>query len=106
VLTGGVVAPNSQEMADVADAMLYVGSRDELKQVFVPRLELDNTAYGKEVERRLQIQVGHTMEFTQASEGPQYQKPPQQVVSNGIHQLPPSPPKSISDPLPPRPPSQ
>lgn len=106
VLTGGEVAPNSQRMEDVADAMLYVGSRDTLTQVFVPRSELVNTAYGKEIERRLMIQIGHTMDFTQASEVPQYQKPPQQIVSNGIHRLPPNPPKSTNDPLPPRPPSQ
>ncbi len=103
VLTGGEVAPNSQKMEDVADAMLYVGSRDTLTQVFLPRSELVNTAYGKEVERRLQIQIGRTMDLTQASEGPQYQKPPQQIVSNGIHRLPPNPPKTINDPLPPRP---
>lgn len=106
VLTGGNVAPNPQKMEDVADAMLYVGSRDTLTQVFVPRSELVNTAYGKEVERRLQIQIGRTMEFTEASEGPQHQKPPRQTVSNGIHRLPPNPPKSINDPLPPRPPAQ
>jgi hypothetical protein len=106
VLTGGEVAPTSQKMEDVADAMLYVGSRDILTQVLVPQSELVNTAYGKEIQRRLQIQTGRTMDFTQASEGPQYQKPPQQIVSNGIHRLPPSPPKSINNPLPPRPPSQ
>jgi len=106
VLTGGEVAPNSQKMEDVADAMLYAGSRDTLTQVFLPRSELMNTPYGKEVERRLQIQIGHTMDFTQTSEGPQYQRPPQQTVSNGIHRLPPNPPKTINDPMPPRPPSQ
>jgi hypothetical protein len=106
VLTGGEVAPNPQKMEDVADAMLYVGSRDMLTQVFVPRSELINTAYGKEIERRLQIQTVRTMDSMEASEGPQYQKPLQQTVSNGIHRLPPNPPKSINDPLPPRPPSQ
>lgn len=106
VLTGGNVAPNAQKMEDVADAMLYVGPRDALTQVFIPRSELVDTAYGKEIERRLQIQTGHTMFFTSASEGPQYQKPPQQTVSNGIRPLPPNPPKSINGPLPPRPPSQ
>ncbi len=106
VLTGGNVAPNSQKMEDVADAMLYVGSRDTLTQVFVPRSDLVDTTYGKEIERRLQIQTGRTMDFAEASEGPQYQKPPQQTVSNGIRRLPPNPPKSINAPLPPRPPSQ
>jgi len=106
VLTGGVVAPNAQKMAEVADAMLYVGSRDNLTQAFVPRSELVGTEYGREVERRLQIQTGRTMEFTQASEGPQYQKPPQQIISSGIHRLPPNPPKTVNEPLPPRPPSE
>lgn len=106
VMTGGIVAPNSQKMESVADAMLYVGSRDTLTQVFMPRSKLVNTAYGKEIERRLQIQTGRTMEFAEASEGPQYQKPLEQTVSNGIHRLPPNPPKSINNPLPPRPPSQ
>jgi len=106
VLTGGVVAPNAQKMEDVADAMLYVGSRDTLMQVNVPRSDLLDTAYGKEVERRLQIQIGRTMEFTQPLEEPQYHRPLQQVSSNGIHLTPPNPPKSFRDPLPPRPPSQ
>lgn len=106
VLTGGIVAPNAQKMEDVADAMLYAGPRDSLTQVSIPRSELVDTAYGKEIERRMQIQTGHTMFFTTASEEPQYQKPPQQTVSNGIRLVPPNPPKSINDPLPPRPPSQ
>ena len=106
VLTGGEVAPNAQKMQDEADAMLYVGSRDMLTQVFVPRSELVNTAYEKEVERRFEIQTGRALDFTEASEGPQYQRPGQQTVSNGIRRLPPNPPKSINDPLPPRPPSE
>jgi len=106
VLTGGEVAPNAQKMEDVADAMLYVGSRDTLTQVFVPRSELVNTAYGNEVERRFQIQTGHTTDFSDASETPQYQRPQQQTVSNGTRRVPPNPPKSIHDPLPPRPPFQ
>src|SRR5205814_641412 len=106
VLTGGSVAPNSLKMADVADAMLYVGPRDSLTAVNVPRSELVGTAYGKEVERRLMIQTGQTSQFTQESEEPQFHRPVQQITSNGIHTLPPHPPKSVSDPLPPRPPSQ
>jgi hypothetical protein len=106
VLTGGNVAPNSQKMEDVADAMLYVGSRDTLRQEFVPRSELVSTPYGQEVERRLQIQIGRSMDYPETLEGPQYQKPPQQTISSGIRRLPPNPPKSITDPLPPRPPSQ
>ncbi len=106
VLTGGVAAASPQKMKDVADAMLYVGSRDSLTQLSLPQSELANTPYGKEIQRRLQIQMGRTMDFTGPSEAPQYQKPAQQSVSNGIHRLPPNPPKSANDPLPPRPPSQ
>jgi hypothetical protein len=106
VLTGGMVAPNAVKMADVADAMFYAGPRDGLLQVNVPRAELDDTAYGKEVNRRLMIEMGRTMEFTAPAEEPQYRRPAQQTVSNGVHLTPPNPPKSIDDPLPPRPPSQ
>jgi hypothetical protein len=106
VLTGGVVAPDSRRMADVADAMLYVGSRDQLTQVSVPRSELAGTAYGKEIERRLEIETGRAMDFTAPSEGPQYEKPLRQGASHGVQPLPPDRAKSISDPLPPRPASQ
>jgi hypothetical protein len=106
VLTGGEVAPNSQKLEDVADAMLYVGPGDKLTEVFVPKSELVGTAYGEEVNRRLLIQAGRPMEFTEEPEAPQFRKPMQQIVSNGVHSIPPNPPKSINDPLPPRPPSE
>jgi hypothetical protein len=106
VVTGGTVVANSLKMAAVADAMLYVGPRDSLTNVNVPRSELMGTAYGDEVTRRLLIQTGQEMPFTQESETPQFHKPLQQTTSDGIHRAPPRPPKSINDPLPPRPPSQ
>lgn len=106
ILTGGVVAPNAEKMEDVADAVLYVGSRDALTRVNVPPSDLVDTAYGREIERRLQIQTGRTMEFTQPLEEPQLNSPLQQVTSNGVHLTPPNPPKSFRDPLPSRPPSQ
>jgi hypothetical protein len=106
VLTGGIVAPNSLKMADVADAMLYAGQRDSLTAVNVPRSELVGTTYGKEIERRLMIQTGHAMDFTQESETPQFHRLLQQTIGNGVHPLPPNSARSISDPLPPRPPSQ
>ena len=106
VSTGGIVAPNSLKMADVADAMLYVGPGDKLTEVFVPKSELVGTAYGEEVKRRLLIQTGRSMDFTEEPEAPQFRKPPQQIVSDGVHSIPPNPPKSINDPLPPRPPSE
>jgi hypothetical protein len=106
VVTGGEVAANALKMADVADALLYVGPRDTLTSVNVPRSELDGTAYGAEINRRLTIQMGRTMEFTAQPEVPQFPRPAQQTVSTGIHRLPAAPPKSANDPLPPRPPSQ
>jgi hypothetical protein len=106
VLTGGMVAANALRMADVADAMFYAGPRDGLTQVNVPREELVGTEYGKEVNRRLLIEMGRTMEFNGPPEEPQWRRPAQQTVSNGVHLTPPNPPKSINDPLPPRPPSQ
>jgi hypothetical protein len=106
VVSGGEVAANSLKMADLADAMLYLGPRDSLAAVNVPRSELVGTAYGKEVARRYMIQTGQTLEFTLGSEVPQFSRPTRQIVSNGVHLQPPNPPKSAHDPLPPRPPSQ
>ena len=106
VVTGGVVAPNSLRMADVADALLYVGARDSLTAVNIPASELTDTDYGREVLRRLAIETGQGMSFAERAETPQFQKPAQQSISQGIHRAPPNPPKSINDPLPPRPPSQ
>jgi hypothetical protein len=106
VVTGGIAAPNSLKMSDVSDAMLYLGPRASLTAVNVPRSELVGTAYGKELARRFMIQTGRTLEFDQESEVPQFQKPLSQTSSNGNHSLPSRPPKSINDPLPPRPPSQ
>lgn len=44
------------KLKDVADALLYLGPRASLTQVFMPRAELDGTAYDKEIERRLTIE--------------------------------------------------
>jgi hypothetical protein len=106
VVSGGAVAPNSLKMAEVADAMLYLGPRKSLTEINVPRSELVGTAYGKEVARRYMIQTGQTLEFTQDSEASQFYKPMHQIVSNGYHPLPPHLPKSAIDPLPTRPPSR
>jgi hypothetical protein len=107
-LTGGEMPATPLKLGDAADAMLYVGPRDALTQLRMPRSELDGTAYGKEIARRLTIQVGHPFNFLfDQTEVPQYQRP--QVQSNqataGRPALPPMP-KSMNDPLPPRPPSE
>ena len=106
VLTGGMVAADSLKMSDVADALLYVAPRDRLTAVLMPKSELAGTPYGEEVNRRLKIQTGQTMGFSDESETPQFQRPAQQTVSDGVHRVPINPPKSVNDPLPPRPPSQ
>lgn len=107
VLTCGAAAVNGLKMSDVADAMFYAGPRDTLTQVNVPAAELQNTEYGREINRRLMIEMGRTMTFTQPEETPQCHRPARQTVVSGP--IGPSPlpmPKSMNDPLPPRPPSQ
>ena len=108
VLTGGMGQASSLKMAAAADAMLYVGPRDSLTSVNVPASELENSDYGKEINRRLMIQMGRTMTFTLPAETPQFQRPvPQQAAAGNVQRFPQAQaPKSIHDPLPPRPPSQ
>ena len=108
VLTGGMGPASSLKMADAADAMLYVGPRDSLISVNVPTSELENSDYGKEINRRLMIQMGRTMKFTLPAETPQFQRPaPQQAAAGNVQRFPQAQaPKSMNDPLPPRPPSQ
>ena len=106
VVTGGIVAADSLKLSNVADALFYAGPRDRLMSIEMPRSELAGTAYGEEVERRLKIQTGQTMEFAEDSEVPQFHRPLQQTASTGVRRIPMNPPESIHDPLPPRPPSQ
>jgi hypothetical protein len=108
VLTGGMGPASSLKMALAADAMLYVGPRDSLTAVNAPARELEDSDYGKEINRRLMIQMGRTMTFTLPTETPQFQRPaPQQAVAGSVQRFPQAQaPKSMHDPLPPRPPSQ
>ena len=108
VATGGMAPATTLKLSDAADALLYVGPRDTLTQVRMPRSELDDTPYGREITRRLTIQIGQPFNFlNDQTEVPQYQRPqaPTQSGAGGLPALPPMP-KSIKDPLPPRPPSQ
>ena len=118
VLSGGsilnrLIAPNSAVRAsatsqqlrlkDVADALLYLGPRDSLTQIIMPRAELLGTPYGKEIERRLTIE-GFPSSFVSQMESrdaevPQFSRPQPAPP-------PPPPPKNVGAPLPPRPPSQ
>jgi hypothetical protein len=114
VTTGGTVPASGLKLRDAADALLYVGPWDELTQLRMPRAELDGTPYGNEMTRRLTIQMGRPVRFLyDQTEVPQFERPqprPQaqaQPQSNaaGRPALPPMP-KSMNDPLPPRPPSE
>ena len=107
VTTGGSVVGTPLKLADAADALLYVAPRDALTQVNMTRAELDGTAYGKELNRRMMIQVGQPMNsFSEQVESPQYPRPQSPASGGGPHRVPLAPPKSMHDPLPPRPPSQ
>jgi hypothetical protein len=108
VMTGGTGPAGSLKMESAADAMLYVGPRDSLTAVNVPAKDLEGSDYGKEIDRRLIIQMGHSMTFTLPAETPQFQRPaPQQADSGSVQRMPQvQAPKSMVDPLPPRPPSQ
>ena len=89
VLTGGLGPANSLKMSAVADAMLYVGPRDSLTAVNVPVRELENSDYGKEINRRLRIQMGRTMTFALPAETPQFQGPaPQRAAGGGVQRFP------------------
>lgn len=114
------------KLKDGADAFLYVGPRDSLTVVEMTRAELEGTPYGKEIERRLQIEkVMQLMPLSEIlaekAEGPQFPRPkPEDNVPLPAAKTPapaPSPAKAaalpaqpprkfIPPPLPPRPPSQ
>jgi hypothetical protein len=101
VLSGGTAAagPNPVKLQDVADALLYLGPRDALTAVHMPRAELEGAPYGREIARRLEILFGQSPNIlSAATETPQF--PP---GSGGAPPPLPPPPKSIHDPLPPRP---
>jgi hypothetical protein len=114
VINGGTVPATPLKLADVADALLYVGPRDSLTELRMPRSELDGTPYGNELNRRLMIFPGHPINFLyDETEVPQFRRPQPQPSSQAGSQAGPArppamppPPKSMNDPLPPRPPSQ
>jgi hypothetical protein len=91
-------------LKNFADALLYLGPRDSLIVLRMPRVELNGTPYGKEIERRLTIE-GIPMNFLfDSDEAPQFSRP-EAGSRNAPPPLPP-PPKNTGAPLPPRPPSQ
>jgi hypothetical protein len=109
VLTGGGVPATALKLADAADALFYAGPRDSLTRLRMPRSELDGTPYGKEITRRLTIQMGLPSNFLyDQAEAPQYERPQAQSnqASGAARPTLPPMPKSMRDPLPPRPPSE
>jgi hypothetical protein len=101
VLTGGTAptGPNSLKLQDAADTLLYLGPRDTLTAVNMSRADLEDTPYGREIARCLEILFGQSPNIIPgATETPQF--PP---GSGGPPPPLPPPPKSIHDPLPPRP---
>lgn len=103
VLSGGTAPATPMKLGDVADALLYLAPRDALTQLFMTRAELEGTPYGKELDRRMTIQIGRTLNFHDTAEGPLFERP--HASGGGPPPLPP-PPKSMHDPLPARPPSR
>lgn len=102
VLSGGTTpaGPNPVKLQDVADALLYLGPRDTLTAVHMPRADLEGMPYGREIARRFEILLGQSPNIVSAAtETPQFPTRP------GVAPSPlPPPPNSIHDPLPPRPP--
>jgi hypothetical protein len=82
---------------------LYLGPRNSLTPVFMPRAQLDGTPYGKEIERRLTIEGFPTNLVSEKEDAPQFSRP--QPAGGGRPPIPP-PPKNLGAPLTPRPPSQ
>ena len=96
------------KLKDAADALLYLGPRDSLTQVSMTRTELEGTAYGKEVQRRLSI-FGFPGNFgvgADKAQAPQFSRPQPDSGRSPPHALP-HPPKNMEPTsLPPRPSSQ
>jgi hypothetical protein len=103
VITGGTAGTESPlKLKDAADALLYLGPRDTLVSVETAREEVDGTAYGKELLRRMRI-LGFDLPIVpEGKESPQFARPePADDTASG-----PAPPKNIDTALPPRPASQ
>ena len=95
VISGGTEGIDSHlKLKDAADALLYLGPRDSLIAVEAIREEVDGTAYGKELLRRMTILGFHLPYIPERKESPQFDRPE------------PAYPRTMDVPLPPRPPSQ
>lgn len=68
------------KLKDGADAFLYLGPRETLTVVNMTRAQLEGTAYGKEIERRLKIEMANATiplsdVFSEKEEEPQFPPP-------------------------------
>jgi hypothetical protein len=107
VLTGGTQPATSLKLSVAADALLYIAPRDLLTGVIATRSELEGTAYRKEVDRLTIMKIGMALAYDNA-ERPFWARPGAKSADPpgpSLDSLPP-PPKSMNDPLPPRPPSR
>jgi hypothetical protein len=104
VIMGGTAEIQSLlKLKDAADALLYLGPRDSLISLEPVREEVDGTAYGKELLRRMRILGFDFPILPEGQEHPQFDRP---EPSNNSAPPVPDPPKNIDAPLPPRPPSR
>lgn len=102
VITGGTaeIQP-AVKLKDASDALLYLGPRDSLISVEAVREEVDGTAYGKELLRRMKL-LGFDLPYVpETKESPQFERP---EPSDGPPPTSPAPPRTMNVPLPPRPP--
>ena len=61
----------SPALAETADALLFLAhSREDLTVLRVPRAELEGTAYGKELDRRMMIISGRHLVMPEKAEEP------------------------------------
>jgi hypothetical protein len=105
VITGGTAEIEPPvKLKDAADSLLYLGPRDSLISVEAVREEVDGTAYGKELLRRMKL-LGFDLPYVpETKESPQFERP--EPSAGPPPPTSPAPPRTMNVPLPPRPPSQ
>ncbi len=78
ILGGGHLRPSPPPpltLREAADALLYLGPRDSLTQVFTPRSQIKGTLYGRESEHRLELEgfpIDYGISNEPRNEGPQF----------------------------------
>lgn len=88
------------KLKDSADAFLYLGPRETLTVVNMTHAQLEGTAYGKEIERRLKIEMANAQiplsdVLSEKEEEPQFPPPsPDDGTANVPLSATPAPPAS------------